>query len=170
MRNGWEWKFTRKHGRSWKKRRLNFILHQREEEHVLSVIKGEMGLLRRRMEALWKNGSNKDPVSFLRENAVDLQRVMKVAAMYLSIPASAAKPERVWSYTGWLVTKQRNPLGVDMVEAMAFIWDFTRQPFFDFDDVLGQVEELIRAHEESEAAKAAERKEKGAKRPKNANN
>ncbi len=141
-----------------------------EEEHALSIIKGEMGLLRRRMEALWKNGSNKEPIMFLKENAVDLQRVIKVAAMYLSIPASAAKPERVWSYTGWLVTKQRNPLGVDMVEAMAFIWDFTRQPFFDFDDVLMQVEELVKLHEESEADKAAARKEVGAKRAKNAKN
>ncbi len=83
--------------------------------------------------------------------------------MYLSIPASAAKPERVWSYTGWLVTKQRNTRGVDMVEAMAFIWDFTRQPFFDFDDVLEQVDEQIKAHEASEAAARKE----GAKRAKN---
>ncbi len=42
-----------------------------------------MGLLRKRMEALWRQGSNKDPATFLRKNAADLQRVLKVAAMYL---------------------------------------------------------------------------------------
>jgi hypothetical protein len=58
--------------------------------------------------------------------------------------ASAAKPERVWSYTGWLVTKQRNTLSVDL--AMAFIWDFTRQSFFNFDNVLKVVENEITAY------------------------
>jgi hypothetical protein len=130
-----------------------------EEEHAESIIKGEMGMLRKRIEALWKQGSNKDPVTFFRENVGDFQRVIKVVAMYLSIPASAAKPERVWSYTGWLVTKQRNALGVDMVEAMAFIWDFTRQPFYNFDDVLEQVEQVVKARDEKDAAKAAARKE-----------
>ena len=122
------------------------------------------------MEGLWRQGSNKHPIVFLRENAMDFQRVIKVATMYLSIPASAAKPERVWSFTGWLVTKQRNGLSVDLVEAMAFIWDFTRQPFFNFDEIAEQVHEEVKAHKERKAAKkaadAAARQE-SAKRAKN---
>lgn len=130
-----------------------------EEELSAAIVKAEMGLLRKRMEGLWKQGSNKDPVTFFRENIANFQRVIKVVAMYLSIPASAAKPERVWSFTGWLVTKQRNALGVDMVEAMAFIWDFLRQPFFNFDSIVEEMELAVKEREESDAAKAAARAE-----------
>lgn len=136
-----------------------------EEDFTAQIIKAEMGVLRKRMESVWKQGSEMDPVTFFREHMASLQRVIKVVCMYLSIPASAAKPERVWSFTGWLVTKQRNALGVDMVEAMAFIWDFTRQPFFNFDSIVEEVEKAVETRKESDAVKALARKEQ--KRAKN---
>ena len=128
------------------------------------IVRGEMGMLQTRMEQLWKEGSLKDPVTFFRESSAagKFLQVAKVAAMYLSIPAAAAKPERVWSYTGWLVTKHRNALGVDMVEAMAFIWDFVKQPFFHFDNILDQVTEVVDMYEKKKNEKAVARRKEGA--------
>ncbi len=110
------------------------------------------------MEAQWIRGSSTLPQDFFRENGPDINRLLGVVTMYLSIPASAAKPERVWSYTGWIVTKQRIGLAVEMVEAMALIWDCLRQPFFEFDLVSKEVEKIV---QELETAEAAKRVEKG---------
>jgi hypothetical protein len=116
-----------------------------------ALVTAQVDLLKEAMEGAWQNGSAEQPVNFFHK-LKDIDRVQPLISMYLSIPASAAKPERVWSYTGWIVSKARNGLATDTVEAMAIIWDLIRKPGFNFDKILAGVEVLVKETKQNQKA------------------
>lgn len=62
-----------------------------------------------------------NPLEWWRKHEEDYQRVGKLAKKYLSIPATSASSERLFSVTGNIVTCKRASLLPDAVDRLAFL-------------------------------------------------
>jgi hypothetical protein len=88
--------------------------------------------------------------------------LLPIVRLYASMPTSSVKPETVFSYTGRLISKRANRWGVDSVEALAVINDFTRQSDWSFKIVTDAVEKML--DQWAEEKKKRKEDEKTAKR------
>jgi hypothetical protein len=80
------------------------------------------------LKEFWVNSKSRFP-----------EYISQTAKSYWSAPVASSKSESTFSYSGEVVTKKRNKLGVHLTEAMTVGYDWTRQPHFGFDNFVAQV-------------------------------
>jgi hAT family C-terminal dimerisation region len=107
---------------------------------------------------IWKRNPQEEDVAALQRFWRGLSQVSNspktvcsVARAYFSVPVASSKSESTFSYTGEVITKRRNQIGVHLAEASTVVYDYIRQPDYDLKQLMAGVNQLSAEYEEVKA-------------------
>ena len=91
--------------------------------------------------------TEKDPLRFYRENMGKIDIVCPIAVqtakVMLAIPAGESHCERVFSWADGFLTKLRNRTSGETLEMQVVLYDFFRQPYFEWASFCSQILERM---------------------------
>lgn len=136
-----------------------------EEDLIESGLKVELTRCRRRIEALWIEGSKMGVIEFFKANDRDFPLLCPYIRALLCVPVSASACDSGFAASSMTVTKHRNLTSVSIVEALAIVSDMTYQPNYSFEVVKLGIAGLARAEAIEEFERDAARDAAEAARP-----